>query len=81
MNRPSAPMHPPTGPKASARTRQSHPLLSGFPLTVMMLGALLVLFALTMRLSADADGAVRPSASASLLARGTATSVVPMRIM
>jgi len=80
MNRPSAPLHPPTGPKASARPRHAHPLLSAFPLAVTMLGALLVLFALMMRLIADADGALRPSASTSLLARSPATSVVPVHM-
>src|ERR1039458_1706716 len=61
MKRLLAPVQPPPGPRGSARARQAHPLLSAFPLTVMMLGTLLVLFALTMTLSADADGAVRPS--------------------
>jgi hypothetical protein len=38
-------------------------LLSAFPLAVMMLGTLPVLFALIMTISADADGAARRSTS------------------
>ena len=47
--------------------------MSGFPLTVMMLGALLVLFALTMTLSADADGAAHASTRSSPVVRSVAT--------
>jgi hypothetical protein len=66
-------VQPSPSPNSPARARQTHPLLSVFPLTVMMLGTLLVLFALIMTLSADTDGAVRPSTSISPVARSLAT--------
>lgn len=74
MKRPLAPLQPAPGPKGSARARQAHPLLNAFPLTVMMLAAILVLFAVIMTLSADAEGALHQSASISHLARSVATS-------
>jgi hypothetical protein len=72
MERPLAPVQPVHRPKGSARARQAHTLLCVFPLTVMMLGTLLVLFALIMTLSADVDGAVRQGTSISSLARSRA---------
>jgi hypothetical protein len=81
MKRPLAPVQPPAGPSASARTRQAHPLLSAFPLTLITLGALLMLFAVTMTLGADADGAVHASTSTSVVARGPASSAVPIRVL
>jgi hypothetical protein len=72
MKRPPAPVQRSTAPNGFIQTRQAHPLSSGFPLAVMMLGTLLVLFALTMTLSADADGAARPSKSIPLVARSLA---------
>jgi len=54
--------------------------LSGFPLAVMMLGTLLVLFALIMTLSADADGAARASSSIPHVARSLAARPVPLSI-
>jgi hypothetical protein len=80
MKRSLAPVQPAPGPKGSARARQIHPLLSAFPLTVMTLGAILVLFALMMTLSADVDGAVRQSTSSSPLVRSLATSPVTTRV-
>jgi hypothetical protein len=52
--------------------------LSGFPLAVMMVGALLVLFALTMTLSADPDGAGRASSRVSPVVGSVATAPVTM---
>jgi hypothetical protein len=73
MKRPLSHGQPAPGPTGSARARQTHPLLSAFPLAVMMLGTLIVLFALIMTLSADSDGAARQSTNSSHLVR----SLVP----
>jgi hypothetical protein len=54
--------------------------LSGFPLAVMMVGTLLVLFALTMTLSADADGAGRASSRVSHVVGSVATPAVMNRL-
>jgi hypothetical protein len=76
MSRPLAPVQlqlierPPHGPVISDT------LLSAFPLTVMMPGALLALFALIMALSADAEGAVRPNRTISCVSRSPAMSPV-----
>ena len=80
MRRPLAPVQPSSASNGFARLRQSHPLLSGFPLAVMMLGTLLVLFALIMTLSADADGAARASSSIPHVARSLAARPVPLSI-
>jgi hypothetical protein len=55
-------------------------MLSAFPLTVMLLGTLLVIFALIMTLSADANGAVRSGTSISPAEPSPATSLVTMRV-
>jgi hypothetical protein len=80
MRRPLSPAHPSPSPDDFAAPRQSHPLLSGFPLAVMMVGTLLVLFALTMTLSADPDGAGRASSPVSHVARSVATPAVMNRL-
>ena len=80
MKRIPAPVELPTGPKVSSGLRQAHPLLSAFPLAVMMLGTLLVLFALTMTLNADNDAAARLSTSTSHVAGSPATSHVATRV-
>jgi len=69
MRHPSATAQPSPAPTGFIQARQAHPLLSGFPLAVMMVGTLLVLFALAMTLSADADGASRPGKSVPHVAR------------
>ncbi len=75
MKRPLAPVHSASASSGFARLRQSHPLLGGFPLAVMMLGALLVVFALIMTLSSDADA--RASRSIPHVARSLAARPVP----
>jgi hypothetical protein len=72
VKRPLAPTQPPrnarASARASARTPGAHPLLAPFPLVVMALALLLVLFTLTMaQLKAGAD----PD-----LARGTSSALV-----
>lgn len=62
------------------RTSPAHPLLSAFPLTVMLVGTLLIIFALIMTLSADADGAVPTSTSISRVATSAATGPLSMRV-
>jgi hypothetical protein len=76
MNRHLPPVAPSPAPKGFTQAREVHPLLSGFPLTVMMLGTLLVLFALTMTLSADADGAAHARTRSSPVVRSVATRPV-----
>ena len=76
-----APVQPSSGSNGFARVRQSHPLLNGFPLAVMALGILLVLFAVIMTLSADADGAARASRSIPHVARSLATRPVPLSVL
>jgi hypothetical protein len=76
MRRLLLPAHPSPAPDDFAAPRRSHPLLSGFPLAVMMVGALLVLFALTMTLSADPDGAGRASSRVSPVVGSVATAPV-----
>jgi hypothetical protein len=81
MRRPPASLQPSPSPNGFIQTRQTHPLLSGFPLAVMMLGILLVLFALIMTLSADADGAARLSKSIPHVARSLATTPARMSVV
>jgi hypothetical protein len=76
MKRPLPPVASSPAPEGFIHARQAHPLLSGFPLTVMVLGTLLVLFALTMTLSADADGAAHASTRSSPVVRSVATRPV-----
>ena len=80
MKRPLKPVQPSSAPSGFVQIRQSHPLLSGFPLAVMMLGTLLVLFALIMTLSADADGAARASRSIPHVARSLAARPVQLSV-
>ncbi len=81
MRRPLAPAQPSPAPNGLLRVRQSHPLLNGFPLAVMALGTLLVLFAVIMTLSADADGAAHVSRSIPHVARSLAARPVPLSIL
>jgi hypothetical protein len=65
----------PHSPQAqrSAPERKAHPLLSAFPLAVMAIGTLLVVFALTMTwLNANDDSALHTSRSASPVAMSSA---------
>ena len=80
MKRIPAPTELSTGPKVSSGPRQAHPLLSGFPLAVMMLGTLLVIFALIMTLNADTDAAARLSTSTSHVVASPANSHVATRV-
>ena len=80
MRRPLAPVQPSSASSGFAQIRQSHPLLSGFPLAVMMLGTLLVLFAVIMTLSADADGAAHASRIIPHVARSLAARPVPLSL-
>ncbi len=75
-----APVELATGPKVSSGSREAHPLLSAFPLAVMMLGTLLVVFALIMTLNADTDATARLSTSPSPVAGSPATSHVATRV-
>ncbi len=66
MKHPSAP--PPSSRRASAsgRAREVHPLLDAFPLTVMTLAAVIMIFALTMTWrDTREDSALRTSTSTS----------------
>jgi hypothetical protein len=54
--------------------------LRGFPLAVMMLGTLLVLFAVIMTLSADADAVARASGSIPHVARSLAARPAPLNV-
>ncbi|MGD0452681.1 MAG: hypothetical protein ABSB69_03730 [Solirubrobacteraceae bacterium] len=64
MKRTLAPLQP-TG---RAQPPATHPLLGAFPLAVMAVAALLVLFMLTMaRLNAGEDSPLRPSTSTSFV--------------
>jgi hypothetical protein len=68
---------PPPSSQGSTRSPQAHPLLTAFPLAVMTIGTLLVVFALIMALNADRDAAGRPHttthAAASVAAPQVAT--------
>ncbi len=80
MRRLLASVQPSSASSGSVPFRESHPLLSGFPLAVMMLGTLLVLFAVIMTLSADADGAAHASRSIPHVASSLAAQPVPLSI-
>jgi hypothetical protein len=74
VKRPLAPRQTPsnarTVARAAARTPGAHPLLAPFPLVVMGLALLLVLFTLTMaELNAGADPDLARGTSSSLLAK------------
>jgi hypothetical protein len=63
-----APIHLRQNPQKSART--AHPLLGGFPLLVMTLAMMLVLFTLAMaQLKAGADPDLGRSTNSSLVAK------------
>jgi hypothetical protein len=67
---------PPTG----ARTRETHPLLGVFPLTVMSLATFLVLFSVMMaRLTAAGGTALSSNRSVALAANGSGASAVRTR--
>jgi hypothetical protein len=73
---------PHEAPPASrpAKRHESHPLLGGFPLTVMTLTAFLAVFVLMMaRLTAGADPALHAIATAALVERGPAARLVTTR--
>jgi hypothetical protein len=80
MTRPLEPAQRSFASNGFVHIRQSHPLLSGFPLAVMMLGTLLVVFAVTMTLRADADGGARTSRSIPHVARSVAARPVSLSI-
>jgi len=80
MKRPLAPVQLSSASNGLVQNRQSHPLLSGFPLAVLMLGTLLVLFAVIMTLSADADGAALASTSITHVTKSLATRPVPLSL-
>lgn len=80
MKRPPGPVQRSSAAKGSLQIRRSHPLLGGFPLAVMMLGSLLVVFALIMTLNADADGTARASRSIPHVARSLAARPVPLSV-
>lgn len=66
--------------RGASRASEKHPLLGGFPLTVMSLATFLVLFTLMMaRLTAGADPALVSSANAGLVAKGSRGSVIRSR--
>jgi hypothetical protein len=74
VKRPLAPRQPPRNARAiaraTARTPGTHPLLAPFPLVVMGLALLLVLFTLTIaELKAGADPDLARGTSSSLLAK------------
>ena len=80
MKRPIAPLQSSRHAHACAQARETHPLLGVFPLTVMMLATLLVLFTLTMaQLKATAHPALYPSASSSLVARSPSAGAAAAR--
>ncbi len=81
MRRPLAPVQPSSASSGFVKIRRSHPLLNGFPLAVMALGTLLVLFALIMTLSADADGAARASGSVPHVARSLTARPVSLSVL
>ncbi len=80
MKRPPAPLQLSSATNDFAQIRQSHPLLGGFPLAVMVVGILFVLFALTMTLNADADGAAHASRNIPHVQRSVAAQPVAQRI-
>lgn len=80
MNRSVATVQSPYGQRASGRTRKAHPLLNAFPLTVMLLGTLLVVFALMMRLNADSDATFTQSTSISHVARSHGRTAAPIHV-
>jgi hypothetical protein len=68
-----APTEPPAHARQSAGAHSAHPLLGPFPLVVMGLAILLVLFTLTMaELKAGADPDPARGTSSSLLAKAPA---------
>jgi hypothetical protein len=70
VKHPTATIQPPRSDQRYARAREAHPLLGAFPLAVIALAALLVVFVLTMaQLKAGSDAGARPSTSAPLVAR------------
>jgi len=67
---PLAPTHPRQNRLQSAAVRSRHPLLGVFPLSVMSLAAVLVLFTLAMaQLNAGSDQDLGHSPSSSLVAK------------
>ncbi len=81
MNRPSASIsptglassRPPRRTRRLAHARQAHPLLGAFPLAVITLGTLMVLFAVMMaQFSADADSSSHADTVTALVARARA---------
>ncbi len=62
---------PPSSVKARGRARETHPLLSPFPLAVMALGTAVLLFAVMMALlNPDAQSDMRASTAAAPGAAG-----------
>jgi len=57
--------------QSSGTVREFHPLLGRFPLTVMALAAVLLLFSLAMALHNAGEPDLRASAGVSLAARST----------
>lgn len=80
MRRPFSHAQPSSASNGFAQIREAHPLLRGFPLAVMMLGTLLVLFAVIMTLSADADAVARASGSIPHVARSLAARPAPLNV-
>ncbi len=72
MEHPFVSLTPSRHARASAQEREAHPLLDAFPLTVMTLATLLVLFALAMTwLNAGEDSPRHPPTSATAVTRAS----------
>ena len=80
MKLPGAPLQFLRHTHTFARARETYPLSGVFPLTVMTLATLLVLFTLTIaQLKATAHPALYPSASSSLVARSPGVGAAAAR--